>query len=193
VSEFVDECRREWRRLGVPDPVANEMAADLALDLEEAEADGVSPEEVLGSSAFDPRSFAAAWAAERGVIPASPPRTNGARRGPRLPLAVAAAALVAAVGAALVIVASPAGPGGVAVALPAAPPFRVIGPHPRWIPLPRVRPRAIGPFFAVGNGPDNGARVAGSVLLVLGLAGVVSLTAFWVWDGRSRRRTTLVL
>jgi hypothetical protein len=41
VSEFVDECRREWRRLGVPDPVANEMAADLTADLEEAEAEGV--------------------------------------------------------------------------------------------------------------------------------------------------------
>src|SRR5579864_4893833 len=67
VSEFVDECRREWRRLGVPDPVANEMAADLTADLEEAEAEGGSPEDVLGNSAFDPRRFAAAWAAARGV------------------------------------------------------------------------------------------------------------------------------
>ena len=29
---------------------------------------GCPPEEVLGSGAFDPRSFAASWAAERGVI-----------------------------------------------------------------------------------------------------------------------------
>src|ERR1700726_3100510 len=67
VSEFVDECRREWRRLGVPDPVANEMAADLTADLDEAESEGRSPEDVLGNSAFDPRRCPAAWAAARGV------------------------------------------------------------------------------------------------------------------------------
>jgi hypothetical protein len=44
------ECRREWKRIGVPDPVANEMAADLAADVEEADADGVSAEEVLTHS-----------------------------------------------------------------------------------------------------------------------------------------------
>ena len=38
MNEFVEECRREWNRLGVPDPVANEMAAELEADLEEAEA-----------------------------------------------------------------------------------------------------------------------------------------------------------
>jgi hypothetical protein len=60
VSEFVEECRREWRRLGVPDPIANEMAADLTADIEEAEAEGGSAEDVLGNSVFDPRRFAAA-------------------------------------------------------------------------------------------------------------------------------------
>jgi hypothetical protein len=70
VSEFVDACRREWRRLGVPEPAANEMAADLAADLKEAEQDGVTAEEVLGSGAFDPRAFAASWATERGLVPA---------------------------------------------------------------------------------------------------------------------------
>ncbi len=30
MSDFVQQCRREWERLRVPDPVANEMAADLA-------------------------------------------------------------------------------------------------------------------------------------------------------------------
>ena len=73
MSDFVEECRREWRRLGVPDPVANEMAADLTVDLEEAEAEGGSPEDVLGNSAFDPRRFAAAWAAARGVTSAPAP------------------------------------------------------------------------------------------------------------------------
>ena len=67
MSEFVQECLREWRRLGVPDAVANEMAADLSADLDEAEAEGGSPEDVLGNSAFDPRRFAAAWAVARGV------------------------------------------------------------------------------------------------------------------------------
>ena len=69
MSDFVEQCRQEWKRLGVPDPLAEEMAADLASDLSEAEAEGVSAEEFLGSSVFDPRSFAASWAAERGVIP----------------------------------------------------------------------------------------------------------------------------
>ena len=73
MSDFVEECRREWRRLGVPEPVANEMAADLTADLEEAEAEGGSPEDVLGNSAFDPRRFAAAWAAARGVTSAPTP------------------------------------------------------------------------------------------------------------------------
>ena len=80
MSDFVEQCRREWKRLGVPDPLAAEMAADLAADLKEAEAEGVSAEELLGSSAFDPRSFAASWAAERGIIPAPPSRGNGRRR-----------------------------------------------------------------------------------------------------------------
>ena len=79
-SDFVEECRREWRRLCVPDPVANEMAADLRADLEEAEAEGASPEAVLGSEAFDPRSFAALWAQERGVVGSLPAQVD-----PRFP------------------------------------------------------------------------------------------------------------
>jgi hypothetical protein len=81
VNEFVEERRREWRRLGVPDPIANEMAADLAVDIEEAESEGV--EDVLGNSAFDPCRFAGSWAVARGVtappmlappVPAPPKR-----------------------------------------------------------------------------------------------------------------------
>ena len=33
MSDFVEQCRSEWKRLGVPDPLAEEMAADLASDL----------------------------------------------------------------------------------------------------------------------------------------------------------------
>jgi len=80
MSDFVDQCRQEWRRLGVADQLAEEMAADLNSDLKEAEADGVSAEELLGSSVFDPRSFAASWAAERGIIPVPPSQGNARRR-----------------------------------------------------------------------------------------------------------------
>jgi hypothetical protein len=78
MNEFVDECRREWRILGVPDPIANEMAADLSADIEEAESEGGSAEDVLGNSAFDPRRFAGSWAVARGVtalpVPSLPNR-----------------------------------------------------------------------------------------------------------------------
>ena len=80
MNDFVEQCRREWKRLGVPDPLAEEMAADLASDLTDAEAEGVSVEEFLGSSASDPSSFAASWAAERGIIPEPASRGNARRR-----------------------------------------------------------------------------------------------------------------
>ena len=80
MSEFVEQCRAEWRRLGVADPLAEEMATDLASDLEEAEAEGVSAVEYLGRSLSDPRSFAASWAAERGIIPPPPGQENDRRR-----------------------------------------------------------------------------------------------------------------
>jgi hypothetical protein len=69
VNDFVEQCRREWKRLGVPDPLAQEMAADLASDLREAEAEGISAQEYLGAGASDAHSFAASWATERGVVP----------------------------------------------------------------------------------------------------------------------------
>jgi hypothetical protein len=68
MTAFVEECRREWKRLDVPDGVAEEMAAELESDLAEAEADGVSAAEMLGES--DPRRFAATWASERGLVTA---------------------------------------------------------------------------------------------------------------------------
>jgi hypothetical protein len=78
------------------------MAADLASDLREAEADGVSAEEILGSSAFDPRSFAASWAAERGIIPEPPSRGNNRRR-PLVLVAFTVIAAIALIGAALLL------------------------------------------------------------------------------------------
>jgi hypothetical protein len=102
MSDFVEQCRSEWRRLGVPDPLADEMAADLTSDLMEAEGEGVSAEELLGSSVADPRSFAASWAAERGIIP-EPTRRRTARRRPLVLLAFTVVAAIALMVSALLL------------------------------------------------------------------------------------------
>lgn len=186
MNEFVEECRREWKRLGVPDPVANEMAADLAADLREAEAEGVSAEEVLGSGAFDPRSFASAWAAERGVIGQPLPSGHRFPRRSRMAAAVAAFVVVAIVGAVMVIVASPSGPVRMTLASPVGPPLRVVPPP---LPTPGAR------VFAVHvNGSGVDTRTVGSVLLIVGLSGIVLLTLFWlrVGPGRWSRRPTYI-
>jgi len=107
MSEFVEQCRREWKRLGVADPLAQEMAADLASDLADAEAEGVSAAEYLGSSASDPRSFAGSWAAERGVIPAPSPPAKGRRAPLALVVFSAVAALTVAVAALLLATGEP--------------------------------------------------------------------------------------
>ena len=102
MSEFVEQCRREWRRLGVADPLAEEMAADLASDLEEAEAEGVSAADYLGASASDPRSFAASRASERGIIPGPSGREKGGRR-PRALVAFTALAAIVVIIASLLL------------------------------------------------------------------------------------------
>ena len=55
MSDFVEQCLQEWKRLGVPDPLAEEMAADRRPRTEEAEAEGAPPTSSSGA-AFDPRS-----------------------------------------------------------------------------------------------------------------------------------------
>jgi hypothetical protein len=77
MTAFVEECRQEWRRLGVPDGLAEEMATELESDLAEAEADGVSAAELLGES--DPRRFAATWARERGLVSEPAPQKRRRR------------------------------------------------------------------------------------------------------------------
>jgi len=191
VSPFVEECLREWKRLGVPEPVANEMAADLAADLAEAEADGTSPEEVLGSGAFDARSFAAAWASERGIVPAARPASAPPRRRRWLMSAlVASFALLALVGAVLAIRGDPPRNVNVRIALPAAggpPRFHSVTPG-RLRAVPRLLPGAGGVLV-----PPNGqvtvvnVRPIGIVLLIVGLIGAaVSLVVWAPW----RRRPT---
>jgi PASTA domain len=78
MTAFVEECRREWKRLGVPELLAEEMATDLEADLAEAQADGVSAAEILGES--DPRRFAETWANERGLVSEAPPRKGSRKR-----------------------------------------------------------------------------------------------------------------
>jgi hypothetical protein len=177
VSDFIDECRREWRRLRVPDPVANEMAADLAADLEEAEAEDVSPEEVLGSGASDPRSFAASWAAARGVGRPSPPSERVASRAFIL-AAIAALVVIAVSGAVLMILASP--PVSQRVLAVPPPPLPTASGQV-WVA------KADGPTITVdadGSGLDS--RAVGSVLLIVGLAGIVPVALLWLWLGHGR-------
>ncbi len=160
MTDFVEECRREWRRLRVPDPIANEMAADLQADLDEAAAEGASAEAVLGAAAFDARSFAASWAAERGFVEPQPAAAHvdpSPRRSPLL-AGIAASVVVAIVGLALVSVRT-----GVSVAQ--ARPF----PNP---PVPPDRPFA---FHEAGIAhPEIGA-----ILLLFGIAGVVLSLVYW--------------
>jgi hypothetical protein len=174
VRQFVEECRREWKRLGVPDPVANEMAADLEADLQEAEAEGASAEAVLGRSAFDPRSFAAAWAQPRSWLPA----------------AIAVFAGVAILGVLLAIFAPRPQFRTARLALnslPAGRPgIRTFAPVPSILTLPRgiiVGPRrAVGPIEVVGDGPRRKLQAVGLILLLIGITGLVASLMY-----RSRR------
>ncbi len=186
MSEFVDECRREWRRLGVPDPVANEMAADLTADIDEAEAEGGSAEDVLGNSAFDPRCFAAAWAAARGVTgPPAPDRPSLWRQ----PVAIACAALlgVLVVGAGLVLLVGArvgsvafatrrivAGPGAIRV----FPPGRIVAPAP------------LGPPFVGRAIAGVDVHPLGWLLLIVGVVGLgIVAVLYWSrWSGPRRYR-----
>jgi hypothetical protein len=201
VNKFVEQCRREWKRLRVPDQVADEMAADLTADLKEAEADGASVEEVLGSGASDPRSFAASWAAERGVVP--PPRAPA--RLPRTALvlaAIAALTLVTAIGAALVIFASPdASASTTAIRVPGemrGPRAPAGWPTVRLAPSPAyTSPQTVsgvwiqydgrGVLLAEQDGSGVEINRVGSILLVVGLVGIVPSMLFLLWSSRARR------
>lgn len=220
MNEFVEECRSEWKRLGVPDSVADEMAAELEADLAEAEAEGVPAEAVLGSGASEPRSFAAAWATERGVAPRAAPEAYRLPRRSRSAAAIGAFALTAAIGATLVILASPGGQTRLAITAPDGPPSQALALSPdgrtvavgvdrglqlwsresgrlvvrlappppgvasTWIP-------AADPRIVLVDSGDSGVdiRVVGSVLLAVGLLGVLLLTMFWLWARAGRAST----
>jgi hypothetical protein len=188
VNEFVQECRREWKRLNVPDPIANEMAADLEADLTEAEAEGASPEEVLGSGAFDPRSFAASWAAERGVAqpavatqsqPTPTPRATP-RRKMRLFAALAGSAfvgLIFLVGATLVVGHFDSSR---AVAAPAM----------RQVPIPPFPRMPVGPLHihvASVHGPIGAIGLLFLLALIVGTIGLVlTVLVLRPWENADR-------
>ena len=180
MSRFVEECQKEWNRLGVPDAVANEMAADLEADLAEAQADGVSPEEVLGNGYFDAKSFAASWATARGVV-----KTNSNTRMPMthmrvrsLTLAVSALVCLAAGALGLLILVGRR-VGSVSIAAAA---FRHSVPRP--VPSFFVGPHQFG--FA---GPGGPVDIVGGILLVAGIVGVG--VTLWLWKPWSTRSKSL--
>ena len=172
MSEFVALCRREWKRLGVADPLADEMAADLTSDLEEAEAEGVSPDEYLGASASDPRLFAASWASERGIIPAPPSRKKD-RRTPLVLVAFTVLAAIAVIVASLLLAT-----GEPKVALKTSrrtPPHLVVppaGPSVRSVTVHRVQAGAAAPVEWI--------------LLFVAIAALGFSAWLWLRWGRSR-------
>ena len=187
------------------------MAADLEADLKEAEAEGTSPHEVLGSGASDPRSFAASWAAERAVIP-PPTLTARLRRRSLIHAALAALTLIAAIGAALVIFASPdASAPTTAIRLPAPAP----SPTSIWtgtdlparaalarreaelanehavflsqLPEGAVWVQANGGIVLMwpqAHGPGVEIHTVGSILLIVGIVGVILSMLFLFWSSR---------
>jgi hypothetical protein len=173
MSDFVEQCRAEWRRLGVADPLAEEMATDLATDLKEAEADGVSAEELLGRSVFDPRAFAASWASERGIIPAPPTRTTSRRR----PIVLMAFTVIAAIAVIIAALALLAGQPNVSVA-----DVRTARPQPIMPPAPFVLPGA-GRHVVLNT---SASAPVEWILLVLAL--VALGFAAWLWSGWGRPR-----
>jgi hypothetical protein len=178
MTRFVEQCQKEWSRLGVPSATANEMAADLELDLAEAEADGVSPEEVLGNGYFDARAFAGEWARARGVVD-----PNVHARTPRSPVRVRRLApvliapvsvFVAALGL-VMLLGTRVGSASVAVAT-----FRHVA---RPVPAIFFHPGLLRPFRFGFGGAGAPVAVIGLILLVSGLVGAG--LSLWFWKARS--------
>ena len=185
MSEFVEECRREWRRLGVPDPVANEMAADLTADLEEAEADGGTSEDVLGNSAFDPRRFAAAWATARGVTGRLPDRPHRWSAPWAIVVTVLLGALIMGAALALLVGSSSQSIGVATRRMVAGPgPLRFFTPGPGRIAGPG---RLALPVVGTDIHP------LAWLLFVVGVVGIVGLGVLFIlywspWSGPRRYR-----
>ncbi len=174
MSDFVEQCRREWKRLGVPDPLAEEMATELASDLSEAEAEGVSAQELLGRSAFDPPSFAATWASERGIIPRQQPSQTTVRGRP-----VFLTAFTGAAGIALIVAAA----------------LLLTGEPKLTLATSGTRPHLLGPL-PPGIGGQVHATSASTpiewILLILAIIALGFAARLWSTRGRSQPPTAAV-
>jgi hypothetical protein len=173
MTDFVEQCRAEWRRLGVPDELAEEMAQDLASDLSEAEADGISAVELLGS---DPRAFAASLAAERAIIPA-PPSPGRARRRPLLLVLFTAAAAIVLIFAAL----------GLATGQPRAALATTVSGAART----HLQSPPTGPFGPAGTGRHVLVlgNLAAPIEWILLIFAIIALSfAVWLWWNWSHSR-----
>ena len=170
MSDFVEQCRREWKRLDVPDSVAEEMAADLAADIREAEGDGISVAEFLGGSASDPRAFAASWATERGLVRARDLQASSGRRGRPVLIAFTVVATIALIVAVLLLA---TGEPKVALVTSGVTPPHLPGSNASFVPPPgRVQTSAANPIEWI--------------LLFLSLAALAF--SAWLWSRWSRSR-----
>ncbi|MFI9258881.1 hypothetical protein ACIGT4_14415 [Streptomyces sioyaensis] len=66
VDDAIHTATETWRRLGVEQAPADEMAEELAADLAAASADGRSVADYIGG---DVKALATSWADERGLLP----------------------------------------------------------------------------------------------------------------------------
>ncbi|MFE7544689.1 hypothetical protein [Streptomyces platensis] len=69
VDDAIHTATETWRRLGVEQATADEMAEELAADLAAASADGRSVADYMGG---DVEALATSWADERGLLPVRP-------------------------------------------------------------------------------------------------------------------------
>jgi hypothetical protein len=65
MSDVLSTCRKTWKRLGVESSIAEEMASELAADLEAAAEEQISAEAYVG---HDAQAFATGWAEARGAV-----------------------------------------------------------------------------------------------------------------------------
>jgi len=161
MDEFVAECRREWKRLGVSGSTADEMAAELEADLHEA-----SLEDVLGRDAADAAAFARRWATERGVA--------RQRKTGRIFAAAAALAIVPIVIGAVLVIHDPDPATALPTARLAAPPLVRITARPADVRAAKIWVASTGLDLSAPGSRDS--DTLGIVLLIVGLAVLVPAT-----------------
>ncbi|MGA5560298.1 hypothetical protein ACPCUV_03805 [Streptomyces platensis] len=69
VDDAIHTATKTWRRLGIEEATAEEMAEELAADLTAASSDGRSVADYMGGNV---EALATSWANERGLVPVRP-------------------------------------------------------------------------------------------------------------------------